>query len=504
MERFVTWLDGVVWSGVLIVLCLGVGLFYTVVTRFVQVRMFGEMFRLLFRGGRSEHGVSSFQAFATSVAGRVGVSNIAGVGAAIGFGGPGAIFWMWLMAFLGAATSYAECTLAQIYKEQDRLSGEYRGGPAYYFEKALHWKWYGIVFAVAAIVSCGVFLPGVQINGVVSAVTRMTGDGAPVMFLGTEIGENRLTALSVILVCLAVIIFGGIRRIARFAEYVVPFMALGYLILAAIIILLNIGELPGAVAMIVSDAFSPMAGFGAAVGWGVRRGLFSNEAGQGTGPNYAGAAEVEHPAQQGLVQAFSVYVDTLFICSATAFILLMTKTYNIQGTLPDGQFLVRHVDPAVAELGTPAFAQIALNATYGGFGDWFVAVALFFFAFTTIVAYYYIAEVNVAYLSRFFGAKMQRAGLWFSRVVIIVMVAYGGLNSAGYIWKLGDIGVGLTTWLNIIGILVIYYLSKPAMQTLRDYERQRREKVSAYTFDPVKLGIKNADFWVDRMKRDDK
>ena len=497
MEGLVDLVNGIIWSPALVYLCLGAGLFYSIMTRFVQVRLFGEMITLLFTGKSSAQGISSFQALAVSLAGRVGMGNIAGVAAAIGFGGPGAVFWMWVVAFLGASTAYVEATLAQIYKEKDVITGEYRGGPAYYFERALGQRWYGILFAVASILACGMFLPGVQANGVISAFAQVMGEGTPMNIMGLEVGSMRLVGLAIILVILGTIIFGGIKRIATFTEYAVPFMALGYIGLALVIMFTNYQMIPEVFGLIISDAFTAQAGFGAAIGWGVKRGIYSNEAGQGTGPHAAAAAEVEHPSQQGLVQAFSVYVDTLLVCSATAFMIITMGTYNIQGTLPDGQFIVQNVAAGV-EINSPAFTQMAMETMYGQFGNIFIAVAVFFFAFTTILAYYYIAEVNVAYLTRFISRGANRTGLFLVKILIMVMVAYGGLNSAGYIWDIGDIGVGLMAWLNIVGILVIFIVARPTLTMLRDYEAQRKAGVKHYTFDPAKFGIKNAPYWEER------
>lgn len=497
MEGLVDLVNGIIWSPALVYLCLGAGLFYSIMTRFVQVRLFGEMITLLFTGKSSAQGISSFQALAVSLAGRVGMGNIAGVAAAIGFGGPGAVFWMWVVAFLGASTAYVEATLAQIYKEKDVITGEYRGGPAYYFERALGQRWYGILFAVASILACGMFLPGVQANGVISAFAQVMGEGTPMNIMGLEVGSMRLVGLAIILVILGTIIFGGIKRIATFTEYAVPFMALGYIGLALVIMFTNYQMIPEVFGLIINDAFTAQAGFGAAIGWGVKRGIYSNEAGQGTGPHAAAAAEVEHPSQQGLVQAFSVYVDTLLVCSATAFMIITMGTYNIQGTLPDGQFIVQNVAAGV-EINSPAFTQMAMETMYGQFGNIFIAVAVFFFAFTTILAYYYIAEVNVAYLTRFISRGANRTGLFLVKILIMVMVAYGGLNSAGYIWDIGDIGVGLMAWLNIVGILVIFIVARPTLTMLRDYEAQRKAGVKHYTFDPAKFGIKNAPYWEER------
>jgi len=494
MEGFISALNGIIWSPALIYLCLGAGLFYSILTRFAQVRHFKEMCKLLLNNSESDKGISSFQALAVSLSGRVGVGNIAGVAAAIGFGGPGAIFWMWVVAFLGASTAYAESTLGQIYKVEE--NGQYRGGPAYYFERCLGWRWLGIVFALSAIIGCGIFLPGVQANAVGNAVTQIFGDGNMVVTSFGEVGTYKLIALAIILIVLAFIIFGGIKRIAHFTQIVVPFMALGYIVMALIVVFLNLDKVPGVFNLILSDAFSAQAGFGAAIGWGVKRGIYSNEAGQGTGPHAAAAAEVEHPAQQGLVQAFSVYVDTLFVCSATALMILITQQYNVAGELPAGQFIVQNVD-AATEIGSAAFTQMALLSVFGNFGQIFVGVALFFFAFTTILAYYYITETNVAYLNRVFNNRLP---VVLFKLLLMFMVAYGTVNSAGYIWNIGDIGVGLMAWVNVVGILAIFFMYKPTMRCLRDYEEQKKNG-GPISFDPVRLGIKNATFWENKLAK---
>lgn len=494
MEGFISALNGIIWSPALIYLCLGAGLFYSILTRFAQVRHFKEMCKLLLNNSESDKGISSFQALAVSLSGRVGVGNIAGVAAAIGFGGPGAIFWMWVVAFLGASTAYAESTLGQIYKVEE--NGQYRGGPAYYFERCLGWRWLGVVFALSAIIGCGIFLPGVQANAVGNAVTQIFGDGNMVVTSFGEVGTYKLIALAIILIVLAFIIFGGIKRIAHFTQIVVPFMALGYIVMALIVVFLNLDKVPGVFNLILSDAFSAQAGFGAAIGWGVKRGIYSNEAGQGTGPHAAAAAEVEHPAQQGLVQAFSVYVDTLFVCTATALMILITQQYNVAGELPAGQFIVQNVD-AATEIGSAAFTQMALLSVFGNFGQVFVGLALFFFAFTTILAYYYITETNVAYLNRVFNNKLP---VVLFKLLLMFMVAYGTVNSAGYIWNIGDIGVGLMAWVNVVGILAIFFMYKPTMRCLRDYEEQKKNG-GPISFDPVRLGIKNATFWENKLAK---
>ncbi|WP_047045493.1 alanine/glycine:cation symporter family protein [Vibrio mexicanus] len=494
MQSLVDFLNGIIWSPVLIYLCLGAGLFYSILTRFVQVRHFFEMWRLLLSGKSSTKGISSFQALAVSLSGRVGTGNIAGVAAAIGFGGPGAVFWMWVVAFFGAATAYTESTLAQIYKEEDE--GEFRGGPAYYIEKAMGQKWYAWIFAIATIFACGVLLPGVQSNSIGNAVEAAFGSGE---MIETAIGTFSFAKIftgTVISIILGFIIFGGVKRIANFTQIVVPFMALAYIITAFVIILLNIGEVPRIFSMIVSDAFTPMAGIGAAIGWGVKRGVYSNEAGQGTGPHAAAAANVDHPAQQGLVQSFSIYIDTLLVCSATAFMILITGAYNVHGGA-EGAFIIQNIGADISANG-PVFTQMAIESALPGVGKPFIAIALFFFAFTTILAYYYIAETNIAYIRR----TLKVNGLMFMlKLVLMAAVFYGTVKTAGLAWAMGDVGVGLMAWLNIVGIIIIFFMSKPALKALKDYEEQQKQGVTEYTFNPIKLGIKGATYWEERYKR---
>ncbi|MDP5239630.1 alanine/glycine:cation symporter family protein [Uliginosibacterium sp. 31-16] len=473
MHAFINQINNIIWSPALVFLCLAVGLYFSIRTRFMQVRHLGEMIRLMFDGKGSDAGVSSFQALAMSLSGRVGTGNIAGVAAAIAYGGPGAVFWMWMTAFLGASTAYVESTLAQIYKE--RNDGLFRGGPAYYIEKGLGWKRYAWVFAVATVISMGFLLPGVQANSIASGLKNSLG-------IAPEVSA------AVIVVLLGLIIFGGVKRIARFAEIVVPFMALGYILIACVVVGLNIEKLPGVLSLIFRSAFGTDAVFGAMIGaaiqWGVKRGVFSNEAGQGSGPHPAAAAEVSHPAKQGIVQAFSIYVDTLFVCSATAFMLLITGLYNVKGA--DGSMLTNALPGA--EVG-PAFTQAAVESVLPGFGSIFVAGALFFFAFTTIVAYYYIAETNIAYINR----KIGRPWLVFAlKIASLAASLYGAVRAADLAWTLGDIGVGIMAWLNIIAILA---LQKPALDSLKDYEAQQKKGLEP-SFQTTAEALPNADLWV--------
>ncbi len=478
MDAVIDTINSLIWSKALIALCLGAGLYFSIRTRFMQVRGFGEMLRLLRDGRQSAAGVSAFQALAMSLSGRVGTGNIAGVATAIAFGGPGAVFWMWMVAFLGASTAYIEATLAQIYKEKDDL-GQYRGGPAYYIEKAMGQKWYAWLFAVATVISTGLLLPGVQANSIALGMSNAWSITPTATALG-------------ICLALAFIIFGGVKRIAHFAQLVVPFMAAAYLLVALSIMFINAEQLPGVLALILSSAFGTEAAFGAVLGlaveWGVKRGIYSNEAGQGTGPHPAAAAEVSHPAKQGYVQAFSVYVDTLLVCSSTAFMILSTGLYNV--VAPEGGMLVEAL-PGI-EAG-PGYTQSAVETVLPGYGAGFVALALLFFAFTTIVAYYYMAETNIAYINR----KVHRPWMVLAlRIGIIAAVYYGTVRGATVAWALGDIGVGMMAWLNIVAILI---LQRPALAALADYERQKKAGTEP-VFDPEALGIRNATFWRKRLQ----
>ena len=476
MEALLGQLNSIIWSSALIYLCLGTGLYFSLRTRFLQVRHFRHMLTLMFQGRSSASGVSSFQALAMSLSGRVGTGNIAGVATAIAMGGPGAVFWMWMVAFLGASTAYVEATLAQIYKEKDD-NGEYRGGPAYYIEKAMGQNWYAWLFAASTIIAVGFCLPGIQANSIVAAMDNAW-------------SVPPLATASFIALGVALIIFGGVKRIAHFTQVVVPFMALGYIVIAFMVMAANIGQFPAVVTLIINSAFGLDAGFGAIIGmavqWGVKRGVYSNEAGQGTAPHAAAAAEVSHPAKQGLVQSFSVYVDTLLICTATAFMILMTGLYNVQGI--EGAMLYEGLSGYEAG---PAYVQSAFDTVLPGFGSGILAISLLFFAFTTVIAYYYIAETNVMFINR----KVHRPWLvLFLKALVLTSVMYGGLKSANIAWALGDIGVGLMAWLNIIAILI---LQKPAMLALSDYEQQLQQGLDP-VFDPQKVGIEKADFWLKK------
>ena len=456
MEKFVSTLNDIVWNPALVGLLLFAGLYFSIRTRFVQVRRFGLMLRSLFgKKAGEKSGISSFEAFCIALSGRVGTGNIVGVATAIAFGGPGAVFWMWVVAFLGASTAFVESTLSQMYKFKH--SSGYRGGPFSFIEDGLGKRVLGIVFAAITILSCGFFLTTVQANGVSMAMAN----AFPVPPLATGI------ALAVIL---GVVVIGGVKRIAKVASIVTPLMAFGYIIMSLVVVVFHIQDVPAVFVTIFKSAFgiTPVAGgiIGTTIAMGVKRGIFSNEAGQGTGAIVSAAADVDHPARQGLAQAFSVYVDTLLVCTATALMILTSGTYNIIDSAT-GELLVANAP----ELGNnyAGFTQGAVDTVFAGFGSEFISIAMVFFAFSTIMAYYFYAETGIIYL---FRGKDQRKEKWVIRIfqaIMIAAVVFGAVREADLVWTLGDIGVGLMAWGTVVSILI---LCPKAIRALKEFENK--------------------------------
>lgn len=503
-------LNSWVWSPALVVLCLAAGLYFSFRTRFVQVRRFGEMFRLLFGSAGKDKkatGISSFQAFAMALSGRVGTGNIVGVATAIGYGGPGAIVWMWIIAFFGAGSAFVEATLAQIYKEDH--NGQFRGGPAYYIEKGLRSPFFGGLFAVLAAVACGIFLPPIHGNSIALSCSRSF--GIPAWVVGI-----------VVTTLLALVIIGGVKRIANVAQIIAPVMAMVYIVLAIIVLLVNWQVVPDVFMQMLRGAVGVNEVSGALIGstiaWGVKRGIYSNEAGQGTGAIVAAAAKVSHPVKQGLVQAFSVYIDTLLVCTATAMMIIACKTYNIIESVSVNGGTVSYLlqNPGAPE-GEPGvfYTTSALGTVIGPHtGDMVIAIALFFFAFTTLMAYYYYAETNLVYLfnrwrrriykrhperldeleraDMYFGDdRREKLVIWALRIATISAVFMASLQSSGFVWTLGDIGVGIMAWINVVAILL---LSPQALRSLKDYERQKKTGADP-VFHPRQLGITQSEYW---------
>ena len=475
--EIVSTLSSWIWGLPFIFFCLATGLYFTWRMRFMQVRYFKEMITMLFQGKASASGISSFQSFSLALAGRVGTGNIAGVATAIALGGPGAVFWMWIIAFLGAGTAYVESSLGQIYKE--KIDGNYRGGPAFYILKGLRNKPFAIGFAIVTVCSQGLLIPGVQSNTICNAFNN-------------SFGINHHISATVVILLLAVIIFGGVRRIARVAEIVTPFMTVGYLLVACIILVLNYQNILGVFSLIIKSAFGLDAAFsgmvGAAISMGVKRGIFSNESGQGTAPHAAAACEVQHPAKQGLVQAFSIYVDTLLICSATAIIILITGTYHVYDSAQQIIYSGHGMPEAITDYG-PVNTQLAVDTTIPGFSSGFVAIALFFFALTTLMNYYFQAESNVYFLFR--RRKTALYMINILRVAMLIVTFFAAVNAMTLAWNMADIGVGIMAWLNLIAIIL---LRKVALKVFDDFEKQYRAGIKDPVFRADKLGI-DTEVW---------
>lgn len=441
--------NGVLTDYVLVGMLLLVSLYFTFRMRGVQFRMIGEMCRLLVESGKRHedtrkadapaHGsVSSFQAFALSIASRVGTGNLAGVAIAISVGGPGAVFWMWVTALLGAASAFVESTLAQLFKVKGERS--FRGGPAYYIQKGIHQRWWAVTFAVLITLTFGFAFNTVQANTLSSAMNNSF--GIPMWVTGCIV-----TALTLALV------WGGVHRISRFSEIVVPVMAIAYIILAIVLVIMNISHLPRVLALIVENAFgfNEILGgtMGSAISMGVKRGLFSNEAGEGSTPNAAATASVSHPVKQGLIQALGVYTDTILVCTATAFIILVSDV-----SLHDSNGIV--------------LTQQAIDAGLGGgssLGSTFVCIAITLFAFTSIIANYYYGETNI----RFIRNSSALVNLY--RLIVGAMVYLGSVMSLDLVWGFADITMAMMTICNLAAILV---LGKYAPRLLLDYLDQRK------------------------------
>lgn len=461
-------INDILWTYILIAFLLGCAIWFTFRTRFVQFRMIGEMMRLLgdstAKDGSVKH-ISSFQAFAISIASRVGTGNLAGVATAIAVGGPGAVFWMWVIALLGASSSFVESTLAQLYKVKGKDS--YIGGPAYYMRKGLKQPWMGALFAVLITVTFGFAFNSVQSNTLCAAFENAFG------FDHAVVG-GIVTALTV------VIIFGGVQRIARVSSVIVPVMALGYVALALAIVLMNLGELPAVIGLIVSHAFgweqALGGGVGAALMQGIKRGLFSNEAGMGSAPNVAATAHVSHPVKQGLIQTLGVFTDTLIICTCTAFIILFSGA------------------PLDGSANGVQLTQQALTNEIGPSGGIFVAVALFFFAFSSILGNYYYGEANVRYLTR------RKWVVTAYRLLVGGMVMFGALATLEVAWGLADITMGLMTLCNLTAIAL---LGKYAFRLLDDYRTQKRAgiKEPVFTAGRLKEVEKDLDCWQEKVEK---
>ncbi|MFD1739672.1 alanine/glycine:cation symporter family protein [Bacillus salitolerans] len=451
--------NNILWSYILIGLLLGLGLYFTIRMKVVQIAKIGEMFRVLKDKNESlpgESSISSLQAFFIGAATRIGTGNVAGVAMAIALGGPGAVFWMWIVAILGGASAFVESTLAQIYKVKDKQG--FKGGPAYYMQKQLGAKWLSSMFAFGIIISFGLTFNAVQSNTIAAAFTNSFN------MSGAVVG-GILVALT------AVIIFGGVQRIAKFSAIIVPIMAGFYILLAAFVVLTNITAVPAVLSLIVKSAFGFEqvlgGGVGAAIMMGVKRGLFSNEAGMGSAPNAAATAVVSHPAKQGFVQALGVFFDTLIVCTATAFIILLSDSYTtgLQGI---------------------ELTQASMAEHFGGWASIFVAIAIFMFAFSSIIGSYYYGEANIEFVHK------SKTALFIYRLLALGMVMFGTVASLQIVWDFADLAMAVMALTNLIAIGI---LGKYAFKALDNYMEQRKQGLDPVFYADDIEGLKGVESW---------
>jgi alanine or glycine:cation symporter, AGCS family len=469
MESFnnlISELNNYMWGYILIAALVALGTYFTFRTRFVQFKYLTEMIRVLKDpatvSSEGKRGRSSFQAFTVSLASRVGTGNLAGVATAISAGGPGAVFWMWVIALVGAASSFIESTLAQIYKVKD--GDEYRGGPAYYMERGLNKRWLGILFAVIIVFTFGLVFSSVQSNTISIAFDQ-------------AFGVDRFWMGLILSVLTAFIIFGGIKRIAHVSQVIVPIMAVLYLILATFIVLTNLTEIPSMLSLIIKNAFGLQevagGGMGAAVMMGIKRGLFSNEAGMGSAPNAAATAAVTHPVKQGLIQTLGVFTDTILICTATAFIIILSGAYTN------------------ADLDGIQLTQAALTTHVGSWAPAFVGGAIFLFAFTSIIGNYYYGETNIEFI------KESPTALLLYRIAVIGMVLFGSVVDLAVVWNLADLFMGIMALINLAAITM---LAKIAMAALKDYRDQRKQGKDPVFYSDSIPGLTGIESWESSKK----
>lgn len=459
LNNLVLDLGGNAWNLVL-VLAIFLGVFYGIRTKFIQIRLFPEALRLVknrAKEGKDEKGVSSFQALCITLGGCIGTGNVAGVAMAIVVGGPGAVFWMWLIAILGMVTSFMENTLAQVYKVQE---GEvYRGGPSYYMEKGLGKRWLGILYAFSMIVSLGFALAALQSNTISLSV-------------GQALGIPALVTSILVAVLIALVIFGGVRRIAKVAERGVPIMILVYFALALLVLIVNIQKVPEMFALIFSRAFDFKAVGGAAIGTviyqGLKRGVFSNGAGQGDAPTAGASAEVSHPAKQGLFGVFSVFIDTILVCTLTAFVIIISGVHE-------------YSDRVGIEL-----SQLAFSSSLGKWAGVVLMLCIFMFCFTSIMSNYYCGESCLAFMAK--GMKGRNT----YRIIFVTAIFLGGITGVDLMWNIADLFCAIIVILNMISLI---FLGKKAIKVADDYIRQKKEgKDPVFCSKGIK-GLEGAECW---------
>lgn len=466
LNNLVGIVNELLWSKVLIIMLITLGLYFTFRTKFVQFRFFGEMFRLLgdgAKGEKKEGAVSSFQAFCISTASRVGTGNIAGIAMAVVAGGPGSVFWMWLIALIGSASSFVESTLAQIFKIKD---GEgFRGGPAYYMEQGLKSKGMGVAFSILITICFGFIFNAVQSNTITAAFNN-------------AFGMNRLVIGLILAALTGVIIFGGVHRVAKVSEIIVPIFAVLYILVSLFVVVINIGEIPGIIKAIFESAFGlremAVGSMSGMILVGIKRGLFSNEAGMGSAPNAAATADVTHPVKQGLIQTLGVFTDTIVICSCTAFMILLYSDY------------------ATAGLEGIELTQAALSSQIGPIGNVFIAICILLFAFSSIVGNYYYGESNIEFMSK------NKTILNAFRAMVVGMVLFGSVAKVQLVWDLADVFMGIMAVINLVAIAL---LGKYAFIALKDYSDQKNAGIKEPVFDASNIaGLENVECWKEERE----
>ncbi|MCR1823714.1 alanine/glycine:cation symporter family protein, partial [Terrisporobacter muris] len=466
LNNLVGIVNELLWSKVLIIMLITLGLYFTFRTKFVQFRFFGEMFRLLgdgAKGEKKEGAVSSFQAFCISTASRVGTGNIAGIAMAVVAGGPGSVFWMWLIALIGSASSFVESTLAQIFKIKD---GEgFRGGPAYYMEQGLKSKGMGVAFSILITICFGFIFNAVQSNTITAAFNN-------------AFGMNRLVIGLILAALTGVIIFGGVHRVAKVSEIIVPIFAVLYILVSLFVVVINIGEIPGIIKAIFESAFGlremAVGSMSGMILVGIKRGLFSNEAGMGSAPNAAATADVTHPVKQGLIQTLGVFTDTIVICSCTAFMILLYSDY------------------ATAGLEGIELTQAALSSQIGPIGNVFIAICILLFAFSSIVGNYYYGESNIEFMSK------NKTILNVFRAMVVGMVLFGSVAKVQLVWDLADVFMGIMAVINLVAIAL---LGKYAFIALKDYSDQKNAGIKEPVFDASNIaGLENVECWKEERE----
>lgn len=461
IESIVGQLNNFIYSYLMIYMLIGIGLYFTFRTKFVQFRLLPEMFRVIIEKAPirkdGKKGISSFQAFTISAASRIGTGNVAGVATAIALGGPGAVFWMWVIALIGAGSSFIESTLAQVYKVRD---GEaFRGGPAYYMQKGLKKRWMGIIFAVAITLCYGFVFNSVQSNTISLAFNNSFGTSPFVMGL-------------ILAFLTAIIIFGGLKRIVSITTYLVPIMAIIYIILALVVMVLNITEIPSVFMLIFKSAFGLEEAFGGMIGAaimnGIKRGLFSNEAGMGSVPNAAATADVSHPVKQGLIQTLGVFIDTLIICTATAMIVLLSDAY------------------LQADATSINLTQASLTDHIGSWAGVLLAFIIFMFAFSSVIGNYYYGETNIGFI------KESKLAINIYRVLVVAFVYFGAVAKVQLVWDLADVFMGVMAFINLIAILMLW---KVAKKVLDNYLAQKKAGKDPVFYADEVDGIGETDCW---------